>query len=242
MTLPSATSLATLFPADPRGPEYSIAFPYAGATLLALAAEKQISTLWESIVEAIGKDKDEALLTAARRVREAMLKASPLVGFPRSINGLSTLHATITSRTPTIAPTLASDHSLRSPVPKETRIARGKAFFAKIYAQHADRVLHSMNVSSGGDLGEFAITCIYGDLIAEESILDAKESAGLEFVCCLAGMAGPQAKGHMYGARNLGNSGKEIVASVELVKTIADGLGARFDVEGMEFVEKAKGW
>lgn len=56
-------------------------------------------------------------------------------------------------------------------------------------------MLNNLNLSSGGDLGEFAINCIYGDLVAETSILDAKETGLLEFVCCLALGAGPQAKG-----------------------------------------------
>ncbi len=56
-------------------------------------------------------------------------------------------------------------------------------------------MLDSLNISSGGDLGEFAINCIYGDLMSETSILDEKETGMLEFACCLTLMTGPQAKG-----------------------------------------------
>jgi hypothetical protein len=96
---------------------------------------------------------------------------------------------------PNVAKSLESDKSLRQPVPLEERRKRGKEFFSKIYAQHADRVLANLNGSSGGDLGEFAINCIYGDLVAETSILNAKETALLEFTCCLTLGAAPQAKG-----------------------------------------------
>lgn len=84
---------------------------------------------------------------------------------------------------------------MRDPVPLSERQARGKAFFSRIYAQHTEKVLGNLNASSGGDLGEFAINCIYGDLVAEESVLGAAETGMLEFVCCLTLGAAPQAKG-----------------------------------------------
>ena len=52
-----------------------------------------------------------------------------------------------------------------------------------------------MGASSGGDLDHFAISCVYGELMAETSILNALETVILEFVCCLAGGVIPQAKG-----------------------------------------------
>lgn len=46
----------------------------------------------------------------------------------------------------------------------------------------------------------------------------------------------------MYGARNLGNSGKEIQAGIELVELVAKEVGFSFSKDGMDFVEKVKGW
>lgn len=96
---------------------------------------------------------------------------------------------------PSIAALLEQDKPLRAAVTLEERHRRGKDFFSKIYVQHTERVLTSMNQSSGGDLGEFAINCIYGDLVAETAILGEKETGLLEFVACLTLMAAPQAKG-----------------------------------------------
>lgn len=84
---------------------------------------------------------------------------------------------------------------MRDPISKEDRQKRGREFFSKVYAKVTDKVLHNMNASSGSDLGEFAITCIYGDLMAEERVLNAKETGLMEFVDCYASMAAPQAKG-----------------------------------------------
>lgn len=35
-------------------------------------------------------------------------------------------------------------------------------------------------------MGEYAVNCVYGDAIAEFSILDERETTLLEFVCCLS--------------------------------------------------------
>ncbi|KAK8185154.1 hypothetical protein IWZ00DRAFT_548240 [Phyllosticta capitalensis] len=233
--------LTSLFPHDPRGLEYSLAYVYAAAALLAFAAEKRIAELWQQIaVSHAGNPSAQA--TAARRVREALLKASPLVGFPRGINGLAILRSAIHSTCPRVATEVERDQEAREQVPVAKRLKRGKEFFRRLYAQHTERVLRNLNTSSGGVLGDVAVSCVYGDLMADERILDAKESALLEFVCCYAVSAALQAKGHMYGARNMGNSGVEIDAATKLVSHIAEVLQKDFDTREMDFVERVKAW
>jgi hypothetical protein len=43
-----------------------------------------------------------------------------------------------------------------------------------------------MSLASGGDLSQFAINAVYGDLMAEERRLGAKETGLLEFLACYA--------------------------------------------------------
>ncbi|KAK7536956.1 uncharacterized protein J3D65DRAFT_651305 [Phyllosticta citribraziliensis] len=234
-------SLTELFPHDPRGLEYSIAYVYAAAALLAFAAEKRVAELWQQIAAAHAGNP-AAQGTAARRVREALLKATPLVGFPRGINGLAILRTAVQGTSPRIAAEIEQDQEAREHVPVTKRQKRGKEFFRRLYAQHTERVLHNLNISSGGVLGDVAVTCVYGDLMADERVLNAKESALMEFVCCYAVSAAPQAKGHMYGARNMGNSGVEICAAAKLVSRIAEALQVKFDAEEMNFVEKVRAW
>lgn len=187
-------ALASSFPSSsPYSKDYGWA-AIAGAILLGFGQEPRVQQLCETIYEEAKNDKD-AQKQGFRKLREALLKASPLVGFPRSINGLAVYRKAVETLSPDVAAELAKDKSLRSPIPLEKRQTRGKEFFSKIYAQHTDKVLDNLNKSSGGDLGEFAINCIYGDLVAETSILDAKETGMLEFVCCMTLAAAPQAKG-----------------------------------------------
>jgi hypothetical protein len=99
-----------------------------------------------------------------------------------------------------------------------------------------------MAKSSGYDLDQFAMLSIYGELMAEERILDAKETGLMEFIVCYVSSAAPQAKGHMYGSRNLGNGKLEIQKGIKLGLELAKALGVEVDTENMGFVEKVDGW
>lgn len=158
---------------------------------------------------------------------------------------MTALKSAIKETSPALQDKLDKDKSLRQTVSKADREARGKAFFSKVYAQHTDRVLNNMAGTSGGDLSEFAVDCVYGDLMAEDSILNAKDTGLLEFACCYACGAYPQAKGHMYGSRNLGNGRQEIEGVTALCHAIANALGLDMTREGTDewaFIQKLKSW
>lgn len=104
----------------------------------------------------------------------------------KGINACTALRKALLADSPEIEKELDKDSSLRQHLSRSEKDERGQAFFSKIYAQHTDRVLQNMSVASGGDLSEFAISSVYGDLMAEESRLDAKETGLLEFLACYA--------------------------------------------------------
>lgn len=157
------------------------------------------------------------------------------------------LRKEILATSPEVEKELDKDPSLRSHLSRSDKDARGKAFFSRIYAQHTDRVLNNMSVASGGDLSEFAINAIYGDLMAEETRLDAKETGLLEFLACYAtgGSVWSQAKGHMYGCHNLGNGKAEIHGAVDICNKIEEALDIhvnRSPAEHWDWIQKADKW
>jgi len=236
--------ILSLFP-HPTGPlsPTNPAYIYIAVILESLGREPLVGDLWRHIAEHFPSQDDQIIF--ARRLREGLLKASVLVGFPRGINGLAALKNAVQSTSPLVAERLSKDRSLRQSVSKADREARGKAFFAKVYAQHADKVLNSMAATSGGDLSEFAVTCVYGDLMAETSILSEKETGLLEFASCYTAGAWPQAKGHMYGSRNLGNGKLEVEGVVAMCHAVAQAVGVDLEREGKAewaFLEKLKSW
>ncbi|KAK2807230.1 hypothetical protein FQN50_005517 [Emmonsiellopsis sp. PD_5] len=251
--------ISTLIPNQSPTGTTSLWYIAATAALLAFHQEATVGELWRYIIQRCADEsannktnvseeaRQQQLLIIARRIRESCLKASVLVGFPRAINALTTLHTTITTTHPhTLLPALLADsaHPLRANLSTPTRYARGKEFFSRIYSKHTERVLESMGASSGGDLSYFAVSSVYGDLMAEMSVVGAAETGVLEFVCCLGDGVGMQGKGHFFGCRNLGVSGAEMMGVIELVREIAGQVGVEFpgDREEFLFLKRAAAW
>ncbi|KIV91155.1 hypothetical protein PV10_05727 [Exophiala mesophila] len=191
--------------------------------LLSFHKEKLVADLWRYIIRTVTNTNDQ--LAVARCIREACLKSSTLVGFPRAINALIALKTAIDTSTPQLSSILSSDQSLRSPISSAQKSSRGMQFFRQIYKQHTGRVLAAMDETSGGDLTYFAINCIYGELLADHSIVGARDTGLLEFVCCLADDCAPQAKGHFFGSINLGASNDILRSSILLTADMAFQLG-----------------
>jgi hypothetical protein len=194
------------------------------ALLLAFHKEKLIGELWTYLSSAAPTGDDDRLLATARHIREASLKASTLVGFPRAINALLTLHRAISSSHPSLSTILEGDTSLRSSpfLSPADKFNRGMALFQTIYDKHTARVMSTMSsCSGGGDLTHFAIHCIYGELLAENAIIGDLETGLLEFVCCLADGVAPQAKGHFFGSVNLGATTGQLRATVLMAEELA---------------------
>ena len=134
--------------------------------------------------------------------------------------------------------------------------SRGLALLTKVYSpKHIPNLLYNLSISSTGDLPNFAVSRIYGDLLSDMSVLNERETGLACFVTCLALAldAGPeeldlagQVKGHMYGARNLGASGAEVRGAADLAIRVWENVagGSSQDVPNSVklVLENAKGW
>ena len=203
--------------------------------------DEKVEALWRYITHK--HQEDASLLNMARRLREAFLKTCALAGFPKGIQCLSALRKVINETRPDLGKTLESDRSMRDSLSAEATEKRGEDFFRRIYQQHTDPIIQSMRLSSGGDLDQFALYSVYGELMSETSILSAKETGLLEFTACYASMSIAQAKGHMHGAKNLGASKEEILGAVRLVDEMMPYVQpAAFNSKAFPFLEKVKDW
>jgi alkylhydroperoxidase/carboxymuconolactone decarboxylase family protein YurZ len=119
----------------------------------------------------------------------------------------------------------------------EAKTARGREFFSKVYAQHTNRVL--TNLARGHpDLPTFAIESLYGELLSEFSIINEQSTSLIEMVACIASNAIPQAKGHVYGAKNMGESIEMIQQCVQLIAHLSETEGVKVEFGKMEFLAK----
>lgn len=119
----------------------------------------------------------------------------------------------------------------------DEKIARGKKFFSRVYAQHTNRVLN--NLSRGHpDLGTYAIESLYGELLSEFSVINEQSTSLIEMVACIASNSIPQAKGHVYGAKNMGESSELLQQCVQLVAFLSKEEEIRVEFGKMDFLGK----
>ena len=119
----------------------------------------------------------------------------------------------------------------------EAKIERGKEFFSKIYSQHTNRVI--TNLSRGHpDLPAYAIESLYGELLSEFSILNEQSTSLIEMVACISSNTIPQAKGHVYGARNMGEPIQLIEQCVQLIACLSKLEGVKVEFGKMDFLGK----
>jgi hypothetical protein len=87
-------------------------------------------------------------------------------------------------------------------------------------------------------LATFAIESLYGELLSEFTILNEQSTSLLEMVACIATNAIPQAKGHVYGARNMGDSIDLISQCVRLITTLSKMENVNVEFKKMDFLGK----
>ena len=233
MSSPGIPEIIRLFPFE-KDPTLRVlrtnpAFIFLGVLLESLGQEPHVTGLWAYISKVFPYEDDQFYV--ARRLREGFLKGSALVGFPRGINSLAALKSAMEKASPAVFERLNAERSVRQSKlsSRQEAATNGKAFFTKVYKQHTDGILESMSTSSNGDLSRFVIESVYGDLLSETSILDERETGLLEFLCCYATGAAPQAKGHMYGCINLGATREEVVGVIRMTHALAQVVGVDID-------------
>ena len=87
--------LSQIVSGDLSSPENSVWLVYAAVIVETISPASQITELWKYIARQV-KDEDKQL-TIARRLREGLLKTSPLAGFPRVSNTYSELGTNVLS-------------------------------------------------------------------------------------------------------------------------------------------------
>jgi len=76
------STLSPLVSGDLGQPENSIWIVYAAAIIETIGSAKHITDLWNYVAAEL-KDVPDKQIQVARRIREGLLKCSPLAGFPK---------------------------------------------------------------------------------------------------------------------------------------------------------------
>jgi alkylhydroperoxidase/carboxymuconolactone decarboxylase family protein YurZ len=102
---------------------------------------------------------------------------------------------------------------------------RGLSLFQQIYAHHTSRILTAMS-NSYPDLAYTAIHHIYGGVLSETTILNARETSLIAVAGLIPLDCPSQLKGHLGGARNNGATEEDLRRVTELVKVVVRQWGS----------------
>lgn len=165
------------------------------------------------------------------KLREALLKTSPLAGLPKAINGLHTLKEFTPSKLLPKASTIdAWEAAMKDEIPcpeslrrvvecKEDQLEvvnRGLKQWNNIYNKVSNRVVNNLH-SSYPDLWYFTLVHCYGPLFSFDKILSVPETSLVIISALVPQDVNPQLKGHLRGALNVGCD----LETIEAVRTLS---------------------
>ncbi|KAJ1938097.1 hypothetical protein GGF37_004939, partial [Kickxella alabastrina] len=152
-------------------------------------------------------------LEFAAKAREALVKMISTIGAPRVINGTAQLMDTLDKNTRDLLP----QQSQRTHCDYDTVRQRGIDLWRGVYSRQADKLEEKIGAWNP-DLIEFIQTDLYGRLLSDCRILDAKSTE----LCAIAALVPidvpSQLKSHVLGAGRLGASEAEIDAASALAE------------------------
>ncbi|EEB07542.1 fungal protein [Schizosaccharomyces japonicus yFS275] len=150
------------------------------------------------------------------KLREALVKTAPLVGFPRTINSLREMSA--------VAPKECMDVYARASDATVDTQKRGREYFGKTYGKVTQRVLDSMTNSSL-DLANLAIDYAYGKVLSYSGVISPLETSFVIIAALIPLDVNPQLRGHLKGALNHGASREEVMEVRSIALDIARQCG-----------------
>lgn len=158
------------------------------------------------------------ILLFLTQARESLVKMISTIGAPRVINGTAALVDSI-SRSE-IREKLSQQPQLRqSTDSQEKLLQRGLSLWNKVYARQADK-LETKIGQWNPDLVHVIQSDLYGHLLSEERILDARSTELCTIAALVPIQVPSQLKSHLLGAARLGAQPQEIDAAKDLAEYI----------------------
>lgn len=170
------------------------------------------------------------------KFREALLKAGPLAGLPKSINVLSQLkEVTPSSLLPDTKPIdpwkAAKGDEEVCPTARrqdsqshDTITQRGLDHWNHLYTKVSTRIVNNLN-SSYPDLWYYILVHVYGPILSYDEILSAQETSLMVIAALVPQDVNPQLKGHLKGALNVGCDPETVEAARSLAVTVSKWCG-----------------
>ena len=145
-------------------------------------------------------------------VSEILLQSTLFAGFPRALNALHSQREVFGATD--------SQPTALEPVDLRHFRERGEALFRDIYRDHSDRVLDLLD-SYHSELRDWILVSAYGRVLARDGVAASTRELA---ACAALTVSGDlrQLTSHARGARNVGASDADIVATAQLISCLTD--------------------
>ncbi|KAJ2394568.1 hypothetical protein GGI23_004636 [Coemansia sp. RSA 2559] len=190
-----------------------------------LAATAMSSANKPHLITVLTKQCEDNVLSSQQMIefvsmaRESLLKMISTIGAPRVINGIASLMEAVSSGVKDALPKKAL--RTRDDYDYDTVRQRGLELWNGIYSKQAEKLERKLG-DWYPDLIEVIQTDLYGRLLSECRVLDAK-STELCTIAALVPIDVPdQLKSHILGAGRMGASANEIESANAISRLIAD--------------------
>ncbi|KAI8144540.1 AhpD-like protein [Fennellomyces sp. T-0311] len=183
---------------------------------------QDIPTVYKTVEQSVPEKEDQ--VQVMMRLREGIFKTFAIVGYPRVINSLAALQGAAPSEILAKLPTqpIRSESSWQDIVQERER---GNQLFDAIYERHSSRVRQHMHTAYP-DLAQTAINQLYGPILSETSIINAKETSLIMVAGLLAQDVPAQLRGHRYGALHQGATQQDLTRVEKLVDLLSRYYGS----------------
>ncbi|KAJ8652083.1 hypothetical protein O0I10_012314 [Lichtheimia ornata] len=195
----------------------------AAVVMTSLNRSQDIPQVYEAVEKTVyADDKDKQDTEKSKvllRMREGIFKSFVIIGYPKIINSLQALNTGVSTQVLSKMPsTPIRTESSWNDIIKQRE--RGQHLFDTIYERHSKKVQENM-YTAYPDLGQAAIHQLYGPVLAESSVISAKETSLIMVAGLMLQDVPAQLKGHRYGALHHGATQQDLERLEIMVDIIA---------------------
>ncbi|CAO3609052.1 unnamed protein product [Cunninghamella echinulata] len=189
---------------------------------------KNLSQLYHQVIQTTStlQTNEEEHTAFVLRMKEGLLKSSPIIGIPKVINALSTFHS------------ILPDH-IKGQLPKTTsrtieswddiinQQERGQALFQRIYDRHSQKLQSSLQAS----YPDLALVCdnTYASILSHSSIINSLDTSFILITALMIQQLPAQLKGHYYGSIHHGATQQQFISLQSIIEKLCNYYNAPFD-------------
>ncbi|CAO3624135.1 unnamed protein product [Cunninghamella blakesleeana] len=199
----------------------------ASVIMTTLNQPQDISQVYYQVVQTTSTfgNNEEAHKAFVLRIKEGILKSSPIIGIPKVINALKEFHSTIPVAIQEQLPTTSS-RKVENWEDIVHQHERGKELFNRIYGRYANKVQSSLH-DSYPDLAQVCDN-VYGNILSHSEIIHPLDTSFILMASLMVQNLPSQLKGHYIGAMHNGATKEQFLLLQSIVEKMCSYYNTTF--------------